>query len=68
MVKDNQFVAESLEEMADRMPQGDQADVLRSAAVIYRTFPMRRLIHVQEEAEDVNQAAARAVREATEGR
>jgi hypothetical protein len=68
MVPDNVFVAESLEEYADRMPPGEveSANVLRRAASLCRRLPTMRIIHVQEEREDVNQAAARVAREATE--
>lgn len=67
IVRDTQFVAESLEELANSLPSGEtqQAKVLREAAALYRELPMRRLIHIQEEKEDVNQAAARVVSEAT---
>ena len=65
MVRDTQFVAESLEEYADLLPPSEAATAatLRGAATIYRTLPTKRLVHLQEE--DVDQAAARIVREAT---
>ncbi|MGA8089156.1 MAG: hypothetical protein WCA10_17915 [Terracidiphilus sp.] len=68
IVRDTTFVAEVLEELADSLPPGEEAKarILREAAAIYGQLPMRRLVHVQEEKEDVNQAAARVVREATE--
>jgi hypothetical protein len=60
IVRDTQFVAESLEELANSLPPGEtqKATVLREAAALYRELPLRRLIHIQEEKEDVNQAAA----------
>jgi hypothetical protein len=68
MVRDNHFVAESLEEQADLLPPGEaaRAKIFRDAAALYRQLPTKRLVYVQEEKEDVNQAAARVVREATE--
>ena len=68
IVRDTTFVAESLEELADSLPPGEttKAKILRDAAAVYRQLPMRRLVQVEEEKEDVNQTAARIVREATE--
>ena len=59
IVRDTTFVAESLEELADSLPPGEtlKAKILRDAAVVYRQLPMKRLIHVQEEEDDVNEAA-----------
>ena len=34
-----------------------KAKVLRDAAAVYRQLPMKRLIHVQEEEDDANEAA-----------
>ena len=67
-MRDTTFVAESLEGLADSLPPGEttKAKILRDAAAVYRQLPVRRLIHIQEEKEDANQAAARIVREATE--
>lgn len=66
----NHFVAESLEEEADRLPPSKkvEADALREAARQFRSRPTTKLIRVWEESEDANQAAFRVVREATEGR
>ena len=62
------FVAESLEEEADRLPPSEKAkaDILRSAAALYRARPNSKMVRVWEEKEDVNQAAARMVRETTD--
>jgi len=59
IVRDTTFVAESLEELADSLPPGDslKAKVLRDAAAVYRQLPMKRLIHVQDEEDDANEAA-----------
>jgi hypothetical protein len=62
------FVAKSLEDQADLLPPGstEEAMILRKAAALYRGFPDKGMVYVHEEKEDVNQAAARIVREATE--
>lgn len=39
--------------------------ILRQAATLYRGFPNSGMVYVHEEKEDVNQAAARIIREAT---
>jgi hypothetical protein len=67
MVRDTQFVVDSLEEYADLLfPHDSQsAGTLKLAAVIYRDRPAKGLIHYAER-EDANQAAARIIREATE--
>jgi len=63
----NVFVAESLEEEANRLPpsQSAKAKTLRDAAAVYRSLSTTKKVRVWEE-EDVNQAAARIIREATE--
>jgi hypothetical protein len=68
LIPDNVFVAESLEARADSLPDGSESEavILRQAAAIYRGFTKCRMVYVQDEKEDVNQAAARIVREATE--
>jgi len=65
----NHFVADSLEEEANRLPPSEKAkaDTLREGAKLYRTLRTSKLVRVWEEKEDVNQAAARIVRETTEG-
>jgi len=67
MVPDNVFVAESLEELADSLPPGEieEANILRQAANRFLHHATRRLVYVHEDKEDLNQAAARIVREAT---
>jgi hypothetical protein len=64
----NDFVAESLEEEATRLPPSESAKarILRQAANLYRTLPSKKMVRVWEEKEDANQAAARTIREATE--
>ena len=62
----NEFVAESLESEAAKMPPGEASNTLRNAAIIYRTIPTSRRVRVIDKREDVNQAAALIVREATE--
>ena len=68
MIPDNVFVAESLEELADSLPPGEieEANILRQAANRFRQHTTRRLVYVHEDKEDVNQVAARIVKEATE--
>lgn len=68
MITVNELVAESLERYASGLPPGEaeQAAILRRTASAYRQLPFQGLVHVQEEKEDVNQAAARIVRKATE--
>lgn len=63
-VSDTEFVAEALEDLAHHV-SNEQAEILKNAAAIYRQSPPRRFVRVHEEKEDVNQAAARVVREAT---
>jgi hypothetical protein len=56
MVPDNEFVADSLEEAANSLPPGaaELAKKLTDAAILYRQFPTRRLVHVcNEKSEDV---------------
>jgi hypothetical protein len=67
-VSANEFLAESLEAEAEKLPpsKAAQASILRETAALYRTRKDSRLVRVWEEKEDVNQAAARVVREATE--
>jgi hypothetical protein len=62
----SQFVAESLELEADKLPPGEPATILRNAAIIYRTIPTTQVVRVIDKREDFNQAAARIVKEATE--
>jgi hypothetical protein len=64
----NHFIAETLEEEADKIPSSHaaMADNLREAASHYRAQPSGRLVRVHEVTEDASQAAARIVREATE--
>lgn len=64
MLSDTEFVAEALEDLATHVSK-EQADILRGAALIYRHSPPRNFVRVHETKEDVNQAAARVVREAT---
>ena len=68
MVPDNVFIAESVEEYADSLPPGEvgKPKIIRDTAARYRQFPTKRLVYVQEEKEDITQAAARIIREATE--
>jgi hypothetical protein len=63
----NIFIADSLEEAADRLPPSERAkaDTLREAAKMYRALSTSKLVRIWEEKEDVNQAAARIVRETT---
>jgi hypothetical protein len=63
----NHFVAESLEEEADRLPPSESAKAkyLRDTAATFRTLRTTKMVRVWEEKEDVNQAAARITREAT---
>jgi hypothetical protein len=63
----NDFIAESLEEEANRLPPSreEQAKMLRKSAEIYRSLPSRNSVRIWVEAEDFSQAAARIVREAT---
>jgi hypothetical protein len=60
----NQFVAESLEKLAENTT-GEQATILLQAAMIYRAHSPESNIRVYD-LEDVNQAAARITREATD--
>lgn len=64
----NEFVAESLEEEANRLPasRATQAKALRDYAATLRSTPSTKMVRVWEEKEDVNQAAARITKEATE--
>lgn len=64
-VSDTEFVAEALEDLADHV-SSEQAEILKNAAAIYRQSPPRRFVRVHEEQEDLNQAAARTLKEATE--
>ncbi len=52
----NDFVAESLEEEAGRLPpsQAEQAKILRKTAEIYRNLPSKNLVRIWVEADDVN--------------
>jgi hypothetical protein len=51
MMPETQFVAESLENLADALPQGEseQAHILRNAAMIYRQLSSKRLVYVHED-------------------
>jgi hypothetical protein len=55
----NHFIADSLEEAADRLPPSEKAkaDMLREAAKMYRTQRTSKLVRIWEEKEDVNQCA-----------
>ena len=66
MIPDNVFIAESLENLADSLPLGEieEANILRKTANRFRQHTTKRLVYVHEDKEDVNLAAARAVREA----
>ena len=66
----NHFVADSLEEEANRLPPSEKAkaDTLREAAMLYRTLRSSKLVRVWEGKEDLSQAAVRTVREATENK
>jgi hypothetical protein len=68
VISANEFLAESLEAEAEKLPpsKADNATILRETAALYRTRKDSRLVRVWEEKEDVNRAAARIVREATE--
>jgi isocitrate/isopropylmalate dehydrogenase len=68
VVPANEFIAESLEEEATKLPPSEaaKARILRQSANLYRTLPSKNLVQVWEEKEDVNQTDARIVREATE--
>ena len=48
-VRDTDFIAESLEELANSLPPGDleKANILRDAASIYQRLPAKRMIRVQ---------------------
>jgi hypothetical protein len=48
-IPENEFVAESLEKLAEGC-SGEEAQILRSAALIYRTHPSKNQVRV----EDVN--------------
>jgi hypothetical protein len=64
----NHFIADSLEEEANRLPPSAKAnaDAYREAARLYRALRTSKLVRVWEEKEDVNQAAARIVKETTD--
>lgn len=68
VISANEFLAESLEAEAKMLPpsKAAQAAILRETAALYRARKDSRLVRIWEEKEDVNQAAARVVREATE--
>jgi hypothetical protein len=68
VISANEFLAESLEAEAKNLPpsKSAQAIILRETAALYRTRKDSRLVRIWEEEEDVNQAAALVLREATE--
>ena len=62
------FVAESLDAEADKLPPGETelAEIFRKAAKAFRSISSRNSVRIAGETEDVNQAAAWTIREATE--